>query len=215
MIIINQFYVEDYVMPLQKNCLLCNKVYKPRKDNFNVAKFCSHYCSVKNNGFVTAKRRQDKWEQESNEEFLKNLNSSFEKFVSKKDSCWEWTGGTGGKGSEYGHFRFRGKRYKAHRVSFMIHKGEIPPKLYVLHKCDVRHCVNPEHLFLGTHTDNMNDMKSKKRQHGNQKFTIEQILKIREQLKSGIPAYRIAKENNVSNTCIFYIKHNMSWKNLI
>lgn len=74
------------------------------------------------------------------------------------DECWEWTGGIT---SGYGMFWLVDKNCRAHRVSWELTYGEIPEGLYVLHRCDNKPCVNPAHLFLGTHSDNMKDMYSK------------------------------------------------------
>jgi hypothetical protein len=57
-----------------------------------------------------------------------------------------------------GRIRFNGKNELAHRISWMLHYGNIPEEMNVLHKCDNPQYVNPNHLFLGTHKDNMNDM---------------------------------------------------------
>jgi hypothetical protein len=78
--------------------------------------------------------------------------------------CLLWLGKVGTDG--YGLFKVGGKRRAAHRVSYEIHKGPIPPGLWVLHRCDTPACVNPEHLFLGTHADNMRDMVAKGRMAG-------------------------------------------------
>jgi hypothetical protein len=88
--------------------------------------------------------------------------------VSKGEACWLWTGGqTGGSDPQrrYGQFwagRNGGHVY-AHRFSWELHRGQIADGLLVLHRCDVTLCVNPEHLFLGTQLDNMQDMARKGR----------------------------------------------------
>src|SRR4029077_20972173 len=80
--------------------------------------------------------------------------------VNKIDGCWLGTAAVAGKG-DYGYFGFQGKIQRAHRVSWILTFGEIPDGLFVLHKCDTPLCVRPDHLFLGTQQDNVDDMARK------------------------------------------------------
>lgn len=88
------------------------------------------------------------------------------RFWSKVDQtaegCWLWQGTMLQQG--YGCFKIAGKMYKAHRVAYLYAVNSIPEGLVLCHSCDVRHCVRPGHLFVGTHQDNSNDAVSKGRQ---------------------------------------------------
>jgi len=86
--------------------------------------------------------------------------------------CWLWLSALDGAG--YGKVRLSHPRrlLSAHRASWELHRGVIPNGLFVLHKCDERTCVNPDHLFLGTHADNMADRSAKGRVVGGGKFKL-------------------------------------------
>jgi hypothetical protein len=87
--------------------------------------------------------------------FSDEVKNHFWKRVDKTEYCWNYTGGITGLG--YGAYWTDYVTYLAHRFSWVITKGDIPDKLLVLHKCDNRKCVNPDHLYLGTQSDNILD----------------------------------------------------------
>lgn len=87
--------------------------------------------------------------------------------------CWLWLGSIDGEG--YGRATFRGKSDGAHRVSYTAFREAIPAGLLVCHSCDVRCCVNPDHLWVGTYADNNRDMLAKGR-HGNGVRTGGQVI---------------------------------------
>jgi hypothetical protein len=78
-----------------------------------------------------------------------------DKIFIQENGCWEFSGACNNKG--YGTFYIKGVNYKTHRLAYEYYKGSIPENLMVLHDCDNRRCCNPEHLFLGTNKDNVND----------------------------------------------------------
>lgn len=82
--------------------------------------------------------------------------------INEQTNCWEWTAATNNIG--YGMFRFNvNKMRTAHRVSYELFNGPIPPGLVVCHTCDNPKCVNPDHLWVGTMKDNWDDMNNKGR----------------------------------------------------
>lgn len=85
----------------------------------------------------------------------------FKRFDKKESGCWEWSARKDQCG--YGNISHDYKELKAHRVSWTIFKGDIPANMCVCHHCDNPACVNPDHLFLGSHKDNMDDRDRKKR----------------------------------------------------
>lgn len=119
----------------------------------------------------------------------------FNKFFTKlgEDDCWIWRGSNS---REHGQFVYNGKVVYAHRISFLIAKGEFDLSLDVLHSCDNGLCVNPKHLFLGTQTDNNKDMISKNRH--SYFITEDDILIIRELYSKGMTQKRIARKFNIS-----------------
>lgn len=98
---------------------------------------------------------------------MMNLAKRFhEKYEPVPESgCWIWTGALAVSG--YGSINIGNHRSEtAHRVSYMLHKGEIPKGMHICHSCDVRQCVNPSHLFAGSNLDNILDSMSKGRRKG-------------------------------------------------
>ena len=87
------------------------------------------------------------------------LNARFWAKVRIAEGCWEWTGG----GHTYGQIKIEGRMRLAHHVSYELAHGPIPPGVQVLHHCDNPGCVRPDHLFLGTQSDNLRDMVAKGR----------------------------------------------------
>ena len=138
----------------------------------------------------------------------------FEMKFNKTSSCWEWAASIGSAG--YGHFWFRGRPRPSSQVSYMLYIGEIPDGLCILHKCDNRKCVNPDHLFVGTVAENSADMVSKGRQAKGEsvaasKLTEKQVLEIRNDPRS---QRKIGLDYGVSHTTVCDIKSGAAWSHV-
>jgi hypothetical protein len=149
--------------------------------------------------------------------------TSRERFLAKicpdrESGCWLWRGMVVATG--YGMVRFERKMYPAHRLAWKLFHGEIPPGLVVCHKCDVRACVNPEHLFVGTMMDNIRDMKEKGRsphgdKHSRSKLTAEKVSRIKTLLaEDRMRVSEIAREYGVTHATIDSIKRGNTWRHV-
>lgn len=148
-----------------------------------------------------------------------NILNRFIEKVEKTPTCWIWKGSKFTSG--YGDLSFFPSERRAHRASWVIHYGKIPKGLHVLHKCDVKDCVNPEHLFLGTHRENMQDMVRKGRRpkifgtrHGMSKLTEKDILNIRALDKKSISRLEISKQFNITKENVGYIVRRVTWTHI-
>lgn len=149
----------------------------------------------------------------SPEEFWQKVN------IGKRGDCWEWKLSCYKSG--YGKIGINGKSLRAHRVAWIVSRGPIPKGLFVLHTCDNRKCVNPDHLFLGTQKQNLKDMIQKGRgkgqipageDHPGAKLTWPQIALIRRLGKQGVKQKDLAKTFDVRPQTIQLIVHNKIWK---
>ena len=122
--------------------------------------------------------------------------------------CWEWMGCRNCHG--YGRFCYKASMWLAHRLVWTWERGDIPDNLCVLHRCDNPPCCNPNHLFLGTYSDNNQDKAAKGRAkspclsgetHGRAKVTDSQVLTMRELHKSGLFLHReLAERYGISKS---------------
>jgi hypothetical protein len=136
----------------------------------------------------------------------------FEKVAIRENGCHEWTGCLMPNG--YGQIHKDGKTAYAHRVAYELAYG--PTDLFVLHKCDNRKCVNPDHLFSGSFNQNMQDMVDKNRQahgdkNGRRKLSSDQVREIR----SEIGLHReIASKYGVTSSLVSMIRSGRIWRHV-
>jgi hypothetical protein len=158
----------------------------------------------------------------------KNYPSFEDKFWSKVDKgaeneCWIWTGAKRWNG--YGKFIHNYKTILAHKASFEINRGTIGDGLVVCHSCDNRACCNPNHLWLGTQAENMQDMFKKGRnakskpkgsceRHPRAKLKNSDIPEIKKLYSNGESSRSIGKKYGVSKTMILFIVKDKNWKHL-
>jgi hypothetical protein len=132
------------------------------------------------------------------------------KFKVMPDGCWHWTAVRGGTKGQYGCLKRDRKMQYAHRISWELHRGQIPKGRWVLHHCDVPRCVNPAHLFLGTGSDNMVDCSQKGRLPA-RKLTAGQVQEIRARLAGGETHRGLALDFGIKKSSIGAIKEGRSY----
>jgi len=164
------------------------------------------------------------------------IEERFWRKVKKSTGCWNWTASCfkhpRTREETYGCFWVGDKREKtgkmatAHSIAWMLVKGEIKDGLKVLHKCDNPRCVNPEHLFLGTQMDNVQDMINKGRgkkqrgsKHYNAKLTEQEVKEIRSLYQRGTGrnnpgnSQMLAKKYGITQATIYDVMHK-GWKHI-
>ena len=135
--------------------------------------------------------------------------------VDKTDSCWLWTGYM--KTDGYGQIGINCKKYKTHRISWLLAGNTIPTGHVIRHKCRSKNCLNPEHLETGTVAENNADMirdgtSRPGERHHSAKLTEAQVLEIRK--RSTENQRRLAEEYGVSKMTIYYIINKKKWKHI-
>jgi hypothetical protein len=141
--------------------------------------------------------------------------------VEKTENCWFWT--AGGRGKGYGAIKVNGKLYDAHRVVWFLTYGKWPQK-FVLHRCNNRSCVNPDHLYEGTQKENVRDSivsgtlfdirKARKLQgeeKSQHKLTTSDVIKLREMYKNGINARILGEKFKILRQTAWKIATGRNW----
>lgn len=190
-------------MPVKtKTCVVCGVDYACPK-HCGPKRWAGRKCCSKKCGVLS-------WKGTPEERF-------FDRITPEPNSgCWLWTEEVSHKG--YGVIYAEGKAKSAHRFSWTLHFGPIPDGLLVCHRCDVRSCVNPSHLWLGTDADNNADMIRKGRENyvrgeraGGSKLTEEQVAQIR---KDGRRRVDVARDFGVCKSTITFIRQRETWKHV-
>lgn len=141
------------------------------------------------------------------------MKSAEDRFMAKvspepNSGCWLWTGGVASNG--YGMFWFNGKVDTAPRQSYRMFCGEIVDDLHIMHKCDVKLCVNPDHLSLGTNAENTFDKQKKGR--AAKKLTPAEVLKMRSM--ATLSKRKLAKQFDVDRRMVQFILRGRNWSHI-
>lgn len=189
----------------EKPCEECGKPFAPPK---KTRQFCGRSCAGKNR----ERRRSG------------DIEARFWSLVDKRgpDECWPWLG-TILKATGYGQMRVPGgRKITAHRLAFEIANGPIPSGKLVCHTCDLRWCVNPSHLWLGSNADNLADMAAKGRadrrpgeKHPLSKLTDAAVFEVRARASAGEAHTSIAKEFGVHPSTISAVVRRETWRHLL
>jgi Mor family transcriptional regulator len=154
--------------------------------------------------------------------YRNNAEKFMKKLIKKENGCLEYP--TSKNKNGYATTCYKGKPISAHRFAYILFKKEYNPHLHVLHKCDNPSCCNPDHLFQGTHKDNMNDRDIKGRTYNLtpkigekshlSRFKDVDIIQIRSLYEKGMTQYEIGKYYNAHQSVISNIVLRKTWKHI-
>lgn len=133
------------------------------------------------------------------------------------DGCWLWTGFVRSDG--YARCYYASKHDYAHKVAFLLFRGVIPAGNFVCHACDVRHCVNPDHLFIGLPSDNVQDMVAKNRHVKGmrcpwRKLDESAVRQIRSLAASGFSQSELGRMFGIHQGSIWKLLRGITWKSV-
>lgn len=194
--------------PIHKSCSVigCPKKYFGKS-------FCNmHYVRWRVHGSPDVTERNRGVGSTFEQRFWSRVNK-----VGSPKGCWEWTAGLTNWG--YATVMRKGKKYQGHRMAWFLTFGSMP-KLFLLHSCDNRKCVNPSHLREGTKGDNARDRAEHGAQprgegHWNAKIDENTVLLIRNLIAKGLSSPEISRQLNVSVNTVKDIKSNKRWRGTI
>ena len=193
---------EGMTMADTKVCENCDVIFHRHPDLSNpqwgTTRFCSRTCAAKivHNSDPVARFEEN---------YIPEPNSG----------CWLWLGTLHHDG--YGQIRINGKLHRAHRLAYELFRGPIPDGLGMLHACDNRACVNPDHLYAGTNIENMRDMTSRGRalvgpRNHSSKLTADNVRIIR---FSALSHTELARIYGVSRPAIRNVRIGAAWGHVI
>lgn len=139
--------------------------------------------------------------------------ATFWERVVKTDGCWLWSGRRSRRGAGYGRFVVGNQTYDAHRLAWILTHGPVASGLEVCHHCDNPACVRPDHLFLGTHLENMLDREAKGRTvTPSRKLTAADVVAIRRRLAGGEAKKSVARDFGIGDATVGRIARRETWK---
>ena len=160
--------------------------------------------SARTLAFFKTDSAEDTWTEKTMQRFTSKISPPNE------NGCMLWNASIRENG--YGQFHLKGKVVKAHRYAYELAYGKIEDDRLVCHRCDVRACVNPDHLFLGTNAENTADMIAKQRSgNGRRKLTESQVREIRSSTET---QRQLAERFQISIQHVYYIRRGTRWIHL-
>lgn len=201
--------LESEMSTITQPCLVCGIPLRifPSRAKKTVLRCCSRKCKgIYDSQSKTGKALRD-WREV--------LHAKTDRRAANE--CWPWLGRKAASG--YGVLDQNGKSKRAHRLAWELINGEVPPNMEVCHRCDHPWCVNPAHLWIGTHKDNMADASHKGRSSSmpgesnpSARLTEKEVAEIRAIYRPNVVTQAaLGRKYGVSESAIWLIIHNQSW----